>query len=185
MVVYSDELCHYGIRGMRWGIRRYQNKDGSLTAAGKKRYITKNHQLTGSGKKLQQLVRDKASSNRDILDEYDDKARRLRSLSTNPHARRLFRDMDKKYSAYKRADADFQASGSKKSEKKRSLALEKYEDAYATLIAANKRDNDRLYDEYKKKLADRTLDQLGSEVTDSGRRFVEELLGDYYKHELD
>ena len=37
MVVYSDELCHYGIRGMRWGIRRYQNKDGSLTAAGKKR----------------------------------------------------------------------------------------------------------------------------------------------------
>lgn len=37
MVVYSDELCHYGIRGMRWGIRRYQNPDGSLTAAGKKR----------------------------------------------------------------------------------------------------------------------------------------------------
>ena len=36
MVVYSDELCHYGIRGMRWGIRRYQNSDGSLTEAGKK-----------------------------------------------------------------------------------------------------------------------------------------------------
>lgn len=37
MVVYSDELCHYGVLGMRWGIRRYQNPDGSLTAAGKKR----------------------------------------------------------------------------------------------------------------------------------------------------
>ena len=33
-------LCHYGILGMKWGIRRYQNKDGSLTAAGKAHYAT-------------------------------------------------------------------------------------------------------------------------------------------------
>lgn len=31
-------LCHHGIKGQKWGIRRFQNKDGSLTAAGKKRY---------------------------------------------------------------------------------------------------------------------------------------------------
>ena len=42
MVVYSDELCHYGIRGMRWGIRRYQNPDGTLTEAGRKR-VSKLH----------------------------------------------------------------------------------------------------------------------------------------------
>lgn len=34
-----DELSHSGVKGMRWGIRRYQNKDGSLTPAGKKRYV--------------------------------------------------------------------------------------------------------------------------------------------------
>lgn len=33
-----NELYHYGIKGQKWGIRRFQKKDGSLTAAGKKRY---------------------------------------------------------------------------------------------------------------------------------------------------
>lgn len=33
----EEYLAHFGIKGMKWGVRRYQNKDGSLTAAGKKR----------------------------------------------------------------------------------------------------------------------------------------------------
>ena len=35
--VHTNELYHHGIKGMKWGVRRYQNKDGSLTAAGMKR----------------------------------------------------------------------------------------------------------------------------------------------------
>lgn len=34
---YQDELYHHGIKGMRWGVRRYQNPDGSMTAEGLKK----------------------------------------------------------------------------------------------------------------------------------------------------
>lgn len=39
----QDELWHWGIKGMKWGVRRYQNQDGTLTAEGKKRYQQDDH----------------------------------------------------------------------------------------------------------------------------------------------
>lgn len=38
IITTDGELYHYGVKGMKWGVRKYRNKDGSLTPAGQKRY---------------------------------------------------------------------------------------------------------------------------------------------------
>ena len=55
MLVSSDELRHYGIKGQRWGVRRFQEEDGSLTPAGKKRYAD---DLDGTNKQIQNEKQD-------------------------------------------------------------------------------------------------------------------------------
>ena len=53
-VTYSNELYHYGVKGQKWGIRRYQNANGTLTEEGKIRYGVdpKTGKLSDEGKKL-------------------------------------------------------------------------------------------------------------------------------------
>lgn len=44
-------LMHHGIQGQKWGVRRYQNPDGTLTEEGKKKYLNPNGTLTEEGTK--------------------------------------------------------------------------------------------------------------------------------------
>ena len=61
-VLYSNELYHHGILGQKCGVRRYQNKDGSLTALGKERTRLSNTVYSTAAKREPQITKDIKSS---------------------------------------------------------------------------------------------------------------------------
>lgn len=77
--VHSDELQHHGTKGMKWGRRLYQNKDGSLTPLGQKRYNKEVEKLKKETAKVKEA--EKAAANRkktqSKLDKLEEKKQAL------------------------------------------------------------------------------------------------------------
>lgn len=77
----NNTLQHWGIKGMRWGLRRYQNADGSLTPAGKKRYNKEMEKLKSEAKVLRNKQR--TQKKMDALEEQRKKVQALRDKNTD------------------------------------------------------------------------------------------------------
>lgn len=67
----NPELKHWGIKGMKWGIRRYQNKDGSLTRAGKKRQADNLEKARQAKKAKQDEIREREEKRSKLLKSTD------------------------------------------------------------------------------------------------------------------
>lgn len=89
----NNELCHHGIIGMKWGVRRYQNPDGSLTAAGKRRQAKIEQKDSQWAKKNYDKIYNKAykSSKKELTRYVDDELSKSEKIGKN-----LINDYNKK-----------------------------------------------------------------------------------------
>lgn len=82
----NQTLHHAGIKGMKWGVRRFQNPDGSLTEAGKKRYERDTKDLSDKKKAkakpdVDKWVKDDLNAGRRLSDESANMARKLKDIN--------------------------------------------------------------------------------------------------------
>ena len=83
----NNELMHHGILGMKWGVRRYQNKDGSLTPAGKRRI-----QTGEVGKPSDTTVSSTSSHKRSVKEMSDSE---LRDMISRLELEKRYKDLSK------------------------------------------------------------------------------------------
>ncbi len=89
----GDYLAHFGVKGMRWGIRRYQNPDGTLTEEGRQR-VKNYYRNNRNDKAISKVFQKEADKLNPITKEYSEALKKDRELRMNYSRNRKQREKD-------------------------------------------------------------------------------------------
>lgn len=96
-------ITHAGIKGMKWGVRRYQNKDGSLTPAGKKRYDRdvrennakkRDNRIVIDGPDPSRWTKEDLKRTKGVVDSTADVNKQLKTINDNSRSSKKRKRMD-------------------------------------------------------------------------------------------
>lgn len=106
-MLVEDTLAHYGVLGMKWGVRRYQNTNGTLTSAGKKRYSRSDARQIKKNEKL--AIKTRKQRAKEIKKSRKNDARYSSTLSSNDIDKRIDRLKKEKQLRDLTRDVDYPA----------------------------------------------------------------------------
>lgn len=109
-------LSHHGIKGMKWGIRRYQTESGSLTAEGRKRYGLYGHKMEGTLKDRLKAYKTQAKQvNRLRVADYKNDIDQIKNQFKGKERRKQIREYNEYYNTgMKFAQKEFKRLASQK-----------------------------------------------------------------------
>lgn len=189
----ANELYHHGIKGQKWGVRRFQNKNGTLTNAGKKRYsdssestekeaLSQKNRHARSAKSLQRDVEDLRKhgyrSEADAVQKVADreKAKAVEKYNKDRSVANKVKTYNKKYDEWNKAQESADAKWAEVQEKRAKMG----KNAISRILASAKnktaeaKDYNRAYEDWNKaqEKADAKWNATQAAYAETGRNAI-------------
>lgn len=164
----NNELQHHGVKGQKWGVRRYQNRDGSLTKAGQRRYAKELEKTKKEEQRVKNKLKTQAKIDRLLKKQQDIEELKKR---LDPDYRKMVDNKEK--GIIEKATKPRKAKNLSDSELKKEYDRLKLEKEYK-----------ELYDATRGKTAKKAMAMIENWITKSADNLVPQLLNHLGAEEL-